>query len=90
MARLMYLESSALSQNDALAPYRNLTDAGLRAKEAKGELGRFIAEGPLVVREALLRSREETRAGRPGILRSILIDAATIADFILATLQLPE
>jgi tRNA G18 (ribose-2'-O)-methylase SpoU len=42
--------------DERLDDYRNLTDAELRAKEFAGVVGRFIAEGPLVVREALVRS----------------------------------
>jgi len=64
--------------HDVLAPYRNLTDASLRALEAQGQLGRFIAEGPLVVREALLRTRDEASAGRPSVVQSILVDAAAL------------
>lgn len=88
MAQLIHLNAPSLDAPpdaspdapalDVLAPYRNLTDAGLRAKDAKGELGRFIAEGPLVIREALLRSQEETDAGRPPLVRSILIDALAL------------
>lgn len=82
MAHFIHLDAASLDAqapgDDRLALYRNLTDAGLRAKEAQGQLGRFIAEGPLVVREALLRSHEETAAGRPALVQSILIDALAL------------
>ena len=78
MAHFIHLDGRTLAGDDRLALYRNLTDASLRAMEAKGELGRFIAEGPLVVREALLRSREETAAGRPALVTSILVDALAL------------
>lgn len=83
MARFIHLDAASLDatallasgEGDPIAPYRNLTDAALRAMEAKGQLGRFIAEGPLVVREALVRSREEVDAGRPALIQSLLVDA---------------
>ena len=79
MAQFIHLDPNhPHALNDVLAPYRNLTDASLRALEAQGQLGRFIAEGPLVVREALLRTRDEASAGRPGVVQSILVDAAAL------------
>lgn len=77
MAQITHLD--AIDPCDPrVGSYCNLTDAGLRALEAQGQLGRFIAEGPLVVREALLRSREETALGRPALVRSILIDSLAL------------
>lgn len=82
MARFIHLDAQSfrapVAGEDPLAPYRNLTDAALRAMEAQGQLGRFIAEGPLVVREALLRSREEVAAGRPALIQSLLVDALAL------------
>ncbi len=65
-----------------LALYANLKDSRLRALEAAGGLGRFIAEGPLVVHEALIRAQDNTLdalTSRPPIrISSILIDQEAI------------
>lgn len=78
MAQLIHIQGDNALNDPRLAPYRNLTDAALRALEAQGKLGRFIAEGPLVVREGLLRHHDElARTGR-GVIDSIVIDEGAV------------